>query len=1415
MNFHFLTAHQFARNLTRQSLPVIRDFHAPQSRFNARMQRRKDAEVCSHTEDTADTENNEKPETRNSILLPQIPHSALRTPRLDRVRGKGALNLPRRKLLSLFANGNFPTPHSAFRTPRYSERAIALVITLILLSIITFMAVTFLVVSRRERGAVTTMTDQANATFANNAAVERAKAQLIAAMLAQTNGLNSGLVVSTNYINPLGFQSGAGASSFTNVNYDHQFNSPNPLSQSQFLQNLTNLFYDPRPPVFIVTNKNPAFPPDFRYYLDLNRNGRYDTNGVGPLLNNLNQVITDASGNPITNNFFVGDPEWIGITERPEFPHSATNKFVARYAFLVLPVGNSLDLNAIHNQAKRLGKTADGFLRNQGVGTWEINLAAFLHDLNTNTYAWGAPGAYNYVTNNGAFAAGSSGVDFNDAAGFLAYRYNDGFNSSYNSLRSVASLFGAPGNAAFTSDFIDGYSAGPLMTGVSPLAVDSDPIAAPWSGANNTNHYFTSQDLFNSIIASANGNAAPNGNLADFTNRLFRVGFNTNSYDRYTYYTLLSQMGIDSAPESPTNTMKLNQGITWNKVNLNYSNAVGVSATAAPNFTPWTNAVQFFTNAAEAMLRQQFGGNIVGMLQPYPVLLNPFTNVVVSITNIPVCIGTNFVYSPAVNRILQLAANIFDAANIRTFDGTPFTGNNAYPSVFRPTFRAVPGINGGSNVFINGFVEEGPNTTSYQSIPLSLPEQSALVGPNTTNIYGVPWIIGAKKGFPNFNELSVETVAQITRKLKITKPSLTAARTLWTTNQMYVIGISNAFGVEAWNSYSNAYSRSVQIIAANDLTMVLTNAYGLRYTTNLLIGGGTNIGANQWNGSPKAALKVFDPRSFQIPLYTNFVFIPDSIYHQNPPGLVSITSGFEQIQGSNSLIVPNFALGTTNRLRFIMRDSATGRIIDYVSLNMNGTNSVRQLTSEQPQAAQGIAGLGGIWNTNLVNGVAQGIGVQIAIGAAVPGYTLSDIDWRNAQAEPLVGQTKASEITKFQGFYFANGTSTDLVAQVPFSPTSKIVQNLFFQANDPLVHFTLSDLSDLKNSTNGLQTIRPPNGVIAPLTAQPGGLGLVNLRYQPWGGNPLNPDPATQYSLNLKDPLVTKSDDWDFPTNKFPNLGWLGRVHRGTPWQTVYLKSTPVDHQLWQLWSGDGILFDIGTQHFFESQLTEPMNDWKLLDVFSSAFNDNATRGQLSINQTNVAAWSATLSGVITLTNNTGGAGSISPYVIDPVINSAAISNIVTAINDVRRTNFAGGVFEHLGDILAVPELTTNSPFLNVTNAPGSQTAGIVNSTVSDEVYERIPQQILSLLRVGQPRYVIYAYGQSLKPADRSIVQTSGPYFGMCTNYQITGEVVTRTVMRVENYPVPFQPSTAQLNTPPPLPQPRVIVESFNVLPPE
>ncbi len=123
--------------------------------------------------------------------------------------------------------------------------------------------------------------------------------------------------------------------------------------------------------------------------------------------------------------------------------------------------------------------------------------------------------------------------------------------------------------------------------------------------------------------------------------------------------------------------------------------------------------------------------------------------------------------------------------------------------------------------------------------------------------------------------------------------------------------------------------------------------------------------------------------------------------------------------------------------------------------------------------------------------------------------------------------------------------------QVPYTPTATVVQHVSWQANDPLVHYICRRF-ELE------QTPCQTEHIVDSLTN--GNLGKLNQRYFPWGGNPTAPGTdQNPCNLALKDPLVWQSDDWDFPTNKFPTVGWLGRVHRGTPWQTVYLKSPLVD----------------------------------------------------------------------------------------------------------------------------------------------------------------------------------------------------------------------------------------------------------------
>jgi hypothetical protein len=236
----------------------------------------------------------------------------------------------------------------------------------------------------------------------------------------------------------------------------------------------------------------------------------------------------------------------------------------------------------------------------------------------------------------------------------LAYRYNN----NYNSLATVQNLFGNAGAAAFQNDDIDGYSDGPLQTTLDTNAdFVMDNPAFPWAGADNTNHFFTPSDLFDT-----------NNSSILFTNRLLNAGNSVSTYDRYTFYRMLSQLGTDTTPES-------------GKMDLNYDNldpglngVLNVNGTAsATNFVPWT-PLGFFTNAADRMLRAYSTEWLNADSNNFAATFG--TNAAFGIADIPVWVSNRFVYTPAVQRVLQLAANIYDAS-------TP----NFYPSVFRPIFE--------------------------------------------------------------------------------------------------------------------------------------------------------------------------------------------------------------------------------------------------------------------------------------------------------------------------------------------------------------------------------------------------------------------------------------------------------------------------------------------------------------------------------------------------------------------------------------------------------------------------------------------------------------------------------------------------------------------------------------------------------
>src|SRR5439155_6356593 len=107
--------------------------------------------------------------------------------------------------------------------------------------------------------------------------------------------------------------------------------------------------------------------------------------------------------------------------------------------------------------------------------------------------------------------------------------------------------------------------------------------------------------------------------------------------------------------------------------------------------------VRFFTIAADRLLRaytarwattygtNQYGFVTNGVSRNFRAAFN--VNEPFGITNIPVYVSNKFVYTPAVNRLLQMAANLYDA-----------TTTNFYPTVFRPIFYSVLN-NGYTNVF--------------------------------------------------------------------------------------------------------------------------------------------------------------------------------------------------------------------------------------------------------------------------------------------------------------------------------------------------------------------------------------------------------------------------------------------------------------------------------------------------------------------------------------------------------------------------------------------------------------------------------------------------------------------------------------------------------------------------------------------
>jgi hypothetical protein len=444
-------------------------------------------------------------------------------------------------------------------------------------------------------------------------------------------------------------------------------------------------------------------------------------------------------------------------------------------------------------------------------------------------------------------------------------------------------------------------------------------------------------------------------------------------------------------------------------------------------------------------------------------------------------------------------------------------------------------------------------------------------------VYGIPLVIGAKKGFPNFNAFAMQTQVQITRRLQFHRPMDSTTLPVNEIDQMYVVGVSNVLGIEAWNSYAANFSRDIQLVVWPDISVLISNRDTGKWLNappllsrwrTYPFGVMTNIAANMWAGYsewlPAPSL------SFQIPFFTNLVFLTNMTYGKLVDGFVPLTGLFERTVGSTNFYLPPYwELTLKPRLRFALVDTGTQRIVDYVNLaDLNVFNITNALMTGgqcgDPYTPDGSAG--SMWCTERMYGAAPTamstptFGIINQIEASMGRIT---VDWNNASPVP----DKTTAINFFKGQFIPGYPSASNSFNAPYQPFRNMYLLTSWQANDPLVHYMLSDLMDLAHTNLVLDSF----SYISPRPTD--NLGYINYRYEPWGGNPLRSSKTTTaVDLTVKDPFMFNSDFWDSPPNQLPNFTWLGRVHRGTPWQTIYLKAPGTSLATWVQWTGNNQL---------------------------------------------------------------------------------------------------------------------------------------------------------------------------------------------------------------------------------------------------
>jgi hypothetical protein len=670
----------------------------------------------------------------------------------------------------------------------------------------------------------------------------------------------------------------------------------------------------------------------------------------------------------------------------------------------------------------------------------------------------------------------------------------------------------------------------------------------------------------------------------------------------------------------------------------------------------------FFTNVADRLLQQQLGVRL--------------TEIQIAPTN---------QYSAAVHRLFQVTANVYDA-----------TSTNLYPTIFRPLFETRS-----NGVFLAGYTNNSHVSTSNEWL--------------VSNPYGVPLVIAARKGFPNVNEFSTWTEFLVSRRLQLTR--LATNQPPNETNVVYTLSISNHCAGEFWNSYRTAYPRFVSITTSNFVMATMTNDAGSIYqhaASGTIV---SNLAPNQWRGfdlasGPNSTLAFLVPAVFTDAVLTNaaYSFLANNFA---PFGMGS----FEAVPG---FPIPKWSFTVTNRMTGVISEG--NNIIDFTLLSSNLTVNLsdKLLSGQDPIGLITPVSIRGIWNTNrpTTGAPTDGIQRQIDISAGDPYYQLSTADWNSFSATRVLNENDKSNATAvFREFLKLPPNpgqpqpppNASLAMLAPFSPAAKLLVVSTWQANDPLVHHHISDVQS-DSPTNYYIRPNQPATNVAPAT-----LGRLNSRYSPWLGRPYTSTYPEFSDRALKDAGVDSSDRWNFPSNQTDfAANWLGRVHRGTPWQTIYLQADSAPMTEWIQSGGD--------------PRAHPTNDWRMAVLLASLLSSNDVRSLRSVNTTNVESWATTMDGFTVLSNNLSHPQLGSPPSFETITVTANAPQIGVVMDGINRTRNAqrGQYFADVAAFLSVPEISSASPWLNLS---GDSFGFQARFGLTDEAYEALPSQLLSLVR--------------------------------------------------------------------------------------